>query len=84
MAARQGRTSTERARLTKALNRAEAERRKLLDAYYARAIDVAMLKSEQARIGAEVRTTQQRLDGVDADIDEWKDGPSRKRGMSRS
>jgi hypothetical protein len=49
--------TAEREFLTGKLAKAETERRKLLDAYYGGAIDVAVLKTEQARIG---RTSERR------------------------
>ena len=45
----------------------------LLDAYYGGAIDVAVLKSEQARIGADIRTAEGRLAAVDAHLSEWQE-----------
>ena len=53
--ARQHRNTAEREFLTRKLAKADTERRKLLDAYYAAAIDVTTLKTEQARIAADVR-----------------------------
>ncbi len=54
--ARQHRNAAEREFLTRKLAKADTERRKLLDAYYANAIDVTTLKAEQARIAADVRS----------------------------
>ena len=47
--------------MTRKLAKADTERRKLLDAYYANAIDVTTLKAEQARIAADVRAAEERL-----------------------
>ncbi|MDA8317348.1 MAG: hypothetical protein M0010_19600 [Actinomycetota bacterium] len=47
--ARQHRNAAEREFLTRKLAKADTERRKLLDAYYATAIDVAMLRRERER-----------------------------------
>lgn len=73
IAARQGRHASERAFLTRNLAKAETERRKLLDAYYAGAVDVAVLKTEQARIGADVRAAEERLAAVDAHLSAWQE-----------
>jgi aminoglycoside/choline kinase family phosphotransferase len=54
------------------LAKADTERRKLLDAYYANAIDVTTLKAEQARIAADVRAAEERLAAVDAHLAEWQ------------
>jgi chromosome segregation ATPase len=71
--ARQHRNAAEREFLTRKLAKADTERRKLLDAYYANAIDVATLKAEQARIAADVRTAEERLAAVDAHLAEWQE-----------
>lgn len=52
---------------------AEGERRKLLDAYYAGAIDVATLKVEQARTGTDLTAAQDRLGDLDANFAEWQE-----------
>ena len=49
------------------------QRRKLLDAYYAGAIDVTTLKTEQARIGSDIRLAEERLAAVDAHLAEWQE-----------
>jgi hypothetical protein len=71
--ARQHRNSAEREFLTRKLAKAETERRKLLDAYYAGAVDVAVLKAEQARIAADIRAAEERLGAVDAHLAEWQE-----------
>jgi hypothetical protein len=71
VSARQARTAAERERLAKEHSRQEAERRKLLDAYYAGAIDVSVLRAEQARIDGEARSTEERLATLDAQVSEW-------------
>ena len=58
---------------TRKLTKLEGERRKLLDAYYASAIDVTMLKGEQDRIGRDVRDVEDRLATVDAHLHEWQE-----------
>jgi len=59
--------------LTRKLAKAETERRKLLDAYYADAIEVATLKVEQARIAADVCSAEEGLAAVDAHHAEWQE-----------
>ena len=71
--ARQHRNAAEREFLTRKLAKADTERRKLLDAYYAGAIDVTTLKAEQARIAADVRSAEERLAAVDAHLAEWQE-----------
>ncbi|MGH3181867.1 MAG: recombinase zinc beta ribbon domain-containing protein, partial [Streptosporangiaceae bacterium] len=73
IAARQHRNAAEREFLTRKLAKADTERRKLLDAYYAGAIDVTTLKTEQARIAADVRSAEERLAAVDAHLAEWQE-----------
>ena len=58
---------------TRKLAKADTERRKLLDAYYANAIDVTTLKAEQARIATDVRSAEERLAAVDAHLAEWQE-----------
>ena len=70
---RQDHNARERQVVTRRMAKLEGERRKLLDAYYAGAIDVAMLRSEQERIGGELRTTEQRLASVDATLQQWRE-----------
>ena len=65
---RSPRWSRRREFLTRKLAKAETERRKLLDAYYAGAIDVTTLKAEQARIAADVRGAEECLAAVDAHL----------------
>ncbi len=69
---RQRRNASERELITRQLTQAETERRKLLDAYYAGAIDVATRKTEQARIGADIRSAEDRLAAADAHLAEWR------------
>jgi hypothetical protein len=63
--------ATQRELITHRLARAESERRKLLDAYYAGAIDLATLRTEQARIGADLTAAIDRLGDLDANLTEW-------------
>jgi site-specific DNA recombinase len=70
---RQRADAAQRELLTRRLARAEAQRRKLLDAYYVGAIDVPTLKSEQARIGADIGAAKDRLGDLDANLGEWQE-----------
>ncbi len=53
--------------------RLESERYKLMEAYYANAIDVTMLRREQDRVGAELRSIESRQGVLDGSLDDWKD-----------
>jgi site-specific DNA recombinase len=68
---RQDRSVRERQLVTQRMGKLEGERRKLLDAYYAGAIDVVVLRTEQQRIGGELRTAEQRPAAVDATLEQW-------------
>ncbi len=70
---RQASDAAQRELLTGQLVKAEGERRKLLDAYYAGAIEVTTLKSEQARIGADIQTAKDRLGDLDANLGEQRE-----------
>ena len=63
-------TTAERELLTHRREHAEAERFKLMEAYYANAIDVAILRREQERIGAELRAIESRQIVLDASLDD--------------
>ena len=71
--ARQDRNSAEREFITRRLAKLEAERRKLLEAYYAGAVDIALLRSEQERISRDAREAEERLAGVEATLSEWQE-----------
>ncbi len=66
-------TTAERELLAQRHEHAEAERFKLMEAYYANAIDVAMLRHEQERIGAELRAVESRQATLDASLDDWQE-----------
>ena len=72
MITRSSRNATERTSLVSQLQRLENERRNLLDAYYAGAVDVVTLRREQERINREAQTLQERLSQVDASLDAWQ------------
>ena len=69
-AARQRRSAAEREYQSRRLAKIDGQRRKLLDAYYANAIDVATLKAEQDRLGRDAQTVQDRLAALDANLEE--------------
>jgi DNA invertase Pin-like site-specific DNA recombinase len=54
---------------TRRLVKLQAERKKLLDAHYADAIPLELLKSEQTRISSEIRGAEERLLALAADSD---------------
>ncbi len=66
-------TTAERELLAHRREHAEAERFKLMEAYYANAIDVQMLRREQERIGAEVRSIESRQGVLDASLEDWQE-----------
>jgi hypothetical protein len=66
-------TTAERDLLAHRREHAEAERFKLMEAYYANAIDVQMLRHEQERIGAELRAIESRQAVLDASLEEWQE-----------
>lgn len=56
---------------SRGLAKLETQRRKLMDAYYAGAIDVAMLREEQDRIGREIREVEELLRSAEATLAGW-------------
>jgi site-specific DNA recombinase len=70
---RQAGDAAQRDLLTRRLAKDETRRRKLLDAYYAGAIDVATLKAEQAAIGRDIQAATDRLADLDANLGEWQE-----------
>jgi site-specific DNA recombinase len=66
-------TAAERELLAHRRGHAEAERFKLMEAYYANAIDVTMLRREQERIGADLRAIESRQAVLDASLDDWQE-----------
>ena len=63
-------TTAERELLANQHEHAESERYKPMEAYYASAIDVTMLRREQDLIGAELRTIEARQATLDASLDD--------------
>ena len=66
-------TTAERELLLRRREHSQAERYKLMEAYYANAIDVTMLRHEQERIGAEIRAIESRQATLDANLDDWQE-----------
>ena len=66
-------TTAERDLLATQHERLESERYKLMEAYYANAIDVTMLRREQERIGAELRAIESRQATLDASLEDWQE-----------
>jgi site-specific DNA recombinase len=66
-------TTSERASLATQRKRSDAERHKLMEAYYGGAIDVPMLRHEQERIGADLRSIESRQTALDATLDDWQE-----------
>ena len=66
LVAREARNVAERDFQTKRMEKLNAQRRKLLDAYYVGAVDVMMLREEQERLRREIADVESRLRDVDA------------------
>lgn len=73
VASRHQDTTAEREQLTRRHVQATSERHKLMEAYYANAIDVTMLRHEQERIGADLRTIETRQASLDSQLDDWQE-----------
>ena len=72
IAARQGQADREHQQLDRELLGLEGERRKLLEAYYADAIDLGLLRQEQTRISQRTSTLEARRGALTANLDEWQ------------
>ncbi len=70
---RQAEASERRVRLTKTLAKLAEERGKLLQAFYANAIPLNLLKAEQDRIGAAEQAAKAELETTEGDLDSWQD-----------
>ena len=70
---RQAEASERRVVLTKMLAKLAEERGKLLQAFYANAIPLGLLKAEQDRIGAAEQTAKAELETTEGDLDGWQD-----------
>jgi hypothetical protein len=66
---RQAEASERRVVLTKILAKLADERGKLMQAFYANAIQVDPLKAEQGRIGSAEQAAKGELDATDADLE---------------
>jgi hypothetical protein len=65
--------TAERELLAQRHEHAESERFKLMEAYYASAIGVVMLRHEQDRIGAQLRAIESPQATLDASLDDWQE-----------
>jgi site-specific DNA recombinase len=72
IAARQGQTAHELQQLDRELLELEGKRRKLLEAYYADAIDLGLLRQEQIRISQQTSTLEVRRRSLTANLDDWR------------
>jgi hypothetical protein len=72
IAARQGQAAQELQQLDRDLLGLEGERRKLLAAYYADAIDLGLLRQEQTRISQRTTTLEARRRSLTANLDDWR------------
>jgi hypothetical protein len=69
---RQGHAAHEHQQLDRELLGLEGERRKLLEAYYADAIDLGLLRQEQSRISQRTGTIEARRRALTANLDQWQ------------
>jgi hypothetical protein len=70
---RQAEASERRVLLTKTLAKLAEERGKLLQAFYANATPLDLLKAEQDRIGAAEQAAKAELERTEGDLDGWQD-----------
>jgi DNA invertase Pin-like site-specific DNA recombinase len=70
--ARQGQAAHELQQLDRELLGLDGERRKLLEAYYADAIDLPLLRQEQTRISQRTSTLEARRRSLAANLDDWR------------
>jgi hypothetical protein len=70
---RQAEASERRVVLTKTLSRLAEERGKLLQAFYANAIPLELLKVEQERIGGAEQAAKVELEAAEGDLAGWQD-----------
>jgi hypothetical protein len=73
LVAREERNVAERDFQTKRMEKLNAQRRKLLDAYYPGAVDVMTLREEQGRLRHEIADVEDRLRDVDATLAQWQE-----------
>jgi hypothetical protein len=72
IAARQGQAAHELQQLDRELLGLKGERRKLLEAYYADAIDLTLLRQEQTRISQRTTMLDARRRSLTANLDDWR------------
>jgi site-specific DNA recombinase len=72
IAARQGQAAHELQQLDRELLSLDGERRKLLAAYYADAIDLPLLRQEQTRVSQQTSTLEARRRSLAANLDDWR------------
>jgi hypothetical protein len=73
---RQAEASERRVLLMKTLAKLAEDRGKLLQAFYANAIPLDLLKTEQDRIGSAEQAGKVELETTEGDLDGWQDVPS--------
>jgi site-specific DNA recombinase len=69
---RQGQAAHEHQQLDRELMGLDGERRKLLEAYYADAIDLRLLRQEQSRISQRTGTIEARRQSLAANLGDWR------------
>lgn len=72
IATRHGQAAHELQQLDRELMGLDGERRKLLEAYYADAIDLHLLRQEQTRISQRTTTLEVRRRSLTANLDDWR------------
>lgn len=72
IAERTTRSSNERKTLDAQLATARAEKHKLMNAYYAGAIDVDFLKIEQSRVTMDIAVAESRLANLGSEAEQWQ------------
>lgn len=72
IAGRHGHEAQQREALQRTRTRLDGERRKLLEAYYAEAISLELLRVEQQRLDRETRVVEDRLAALEATLEQWR------------
>ena len=76
-------TKKERTRQERRLAKLRGERKKLLDAHYADAIPLDLLKTEQTRIGRDIANAEARLAALEGDFDSAKTNLTKALALAR-
>lgn len=76
-------TKKERTRQERRLAKLRGERKKLLDAHYADAIPLDLLKTEQTRIGRDIANAEARLAALEGDFDSAKNNLTKALALVR-